>query len=109
MIDIDHVERGCHSWSLNGDPLGPTATVRMAAGGTLSVMDDDVMPHRLVQLSGPRATVGHAAMKRMGAMARVTFATPGRYRFTTRAGEDYTAGITTIGPDHVLRLTVVVA
>jgi len=73
------------------------------------VDDDDVMPHRLVQLSGPRAGIAGAAMNHMGAMAMVTFTRPGRYAFTTRPGEDYVKGIRTTGLDHVLRVAVVVS
>jgi len=43
---------------------------------------------------------------RMGAATSITFAKPGLYRFITKAGEDYMAGVKTIGEDNVLRLTV---
>ena len=41
--------------------------------------------------------------------AQITFTKPGVYHFTTKAGEDYMAGMKTIGEDNVLRLTVVVS
>ena len=47
-------------------------------------------------------------MDHMGARSTATFATPGTYSLTTKAGEDYTKGIQTIGPDNTLRLKVVV-
>jgi len=45
-------------------------------------------------------------LARMGAATRITFAHPGVYRFTTKAGEDYMAGVKTLGEDNVLTLTV---
>lgn len=41
--------------------------------------------------------------------ATLSFTQPGTYKFDTKAGEDYTAGITTTGEDHTLRLTVIVS
>lgn len=105
---IEHVVRGCHSWALNGGPLTVNQTATLASGGTLSITDNDVMPHRLVELSGPVAVVSGAGMNHMGAVATVTFAKPGRYTFTTKAGEDYMKGVQTVGADHVLKLAVTV-
>jgi hypothetical protein len=45
----------------------------------------------------------------MSAQAKVFFAKKGTYRFKTKAGEDYMSGMKTVGPDNVLRLTVVVS
>ena len=45
----------------------------------------------------------------MGASLKITLIKPGVYHFTTKAGEDYMAGMKTIGEDNVLRLTVVVS
>ena len=85
------------------------------------VTNDDVMPHKLVETSGPsirmlnlktpmgtglHGTFGPGMMAHMGAMTKVLFARPGVYRFTTKPGEDYMKGIETIGEDNVLRLTV---
>jgi len=109
-IAIDHVTRGCHTLIVNGAmPGAPSATIRLAAGGTLHVQNNDVMPHQLVQVGGPRAPVVTAAMNHMGARSTVTFPAAGTYSLTTKAGEDYSAGITTIGPDNTLRIKVVVA
>src|SRR5690242_15076206 len=51
---IRHQLRGCHSWSYAGGAYRPAQTVRLRAGSTITVIDDDVMPHTLVQLAGPR-------------------------------------------------------
>ena len=134
-LTIHHQLRGCHAWSFNGGRDVVNQTLHMRAGGTLTVTNFDLMPHRLLQLVGPalqmrnlsgasgmpmmgpgtsgmpmigsrRARAG--TMSGMGAATRVVFARPGLYRFTTKAGEDYMAGVKTVGPDNTLRLTVVV-
>jgi hypothetical protein len=123
---IRHQLHGCHAWSLNGGPYKATQKVQLARGGTLLVTDNDVMSHQLVKLSGPAIAVklvspgamGAGMMKnesaagmmgRMGATIRVTFPAKGTYVFRTKAGEDYVKGITTVGEDNVLRLTVTVS
>lgn len=109
-VVIEHVTRGCHAMLVNGQAQPtPTATIRLAPGGRLQVTDNDVMPHRLLETSGPAARFSGAAMGHMGAQSTVTFPRAGTYSLTTKAGEDYTKGITTIGADNTLRLKVVVA
>ena len=123
---IRHQLRGCHTWSLDGGVYKASQTVTVARGTVLTVVDNDVMPHRLVQLSGPAvkfvnlktgmmgAGMGTArkaapgAMTHMGASTRVVFTQAGVYRFMTKAGEDYMSGMKTIGEDNVLRLKVIV-
>lgn len=109
-VAIDHVTRGCHTLDINGGgPGSPHATIRLAVGGTIRLQNNDVMPHQLVLKSGPSATIIGANMNHMGAKGRLTFATPGTYSFTTKAGEDYIKGVKTLGPDNTIRLKVVVA
>jgi hypothetical protein len=48
-------------------------------------------------------------MNHMGATATVSFARAGTYVFKTKVGEDYMAGVKTVGEDNVLRLTVKVS
>ena len=103
-LTIRHEMHGCHSWSINGKSWSPTQKLTLAAGGTLTIRNDDVMPHTLVQLKGPRARLTHAAMTRIGAEAVVRFTARGTYVFTTKAGEDYMKGVKTAGDDNVLRL-----
>ena len=134
-LTISHQLRGCHAWSLDGGRDRVAQTLHLRRGSTLAVVDYDVMPHRLLQLAGPSVrmrnlpassgmpmmgpgtsgmpmmgsqSAGPGMMNGMGAATRVAFARPGVYRFTTRPGEDYMAGVKTIGPDNRLRLTVVV-
>jgi plastocyanin len=110
MIMIRHQLHGCHSWSVNGGPYRVKLETTLARGGSITFTDNDVMPHRLVQTSGPRVRYHDTpAMGRMGAAVRVTFLKAGVYQFTTKPGEDYMSGVKTIGEDNVLRLTVKVS
>jgi plastocyanin len=110
-VTIRHQMRGCHAWSFNGSAYKPSLKITVARGTTLKVIDNDVMPHKLVQLSGPRAKLFSPAMKHMAAQAKVVFPKKGTYRFMTKAGEDYPnmSMMKTIGEDNVLRLVVVVS
>jgi plastocyanin len=115
LLVIEHVVRGCHSWALDGGPLKVNQAATLAAGATLSITDRDVMPHQLIEVSGPAPVVSGTRMNHMGtrmnhmgAAATVTFAKPGHYTFTTKAGEDYMTGVQTVGADHVLKLSVTV-
>ena len=108
-LTISHQIRGCHSWSFNNGAYKPALKIKVAPGTTLTITDNDVMPHKLIQLSGAKLHLVSPEMKHMGATASVTFVKKGTYRFTTKAGEDYMPGMKTIGEDNVLRLTVSVS
>jgi plastocyanin len=111
-IVIRHQVRGCHTWSVNGGPYKAAQSTTIARNGTMTIIDNDVMPHKLIQKSGPGARfVGRPAMNHMGASVKVVFSKPGVYRFTTKPGEDYMnmPMMKTIGEDNVLRLTVTVS
>ncbi len=108
-IVIRHQVRGCHAWSVNGQAFRAAQTVNLVRGGTITVVNDDVMPQRLYQRSGPPARfVGSAAMNRMSASVKVVFPKAGVYALATKAGEDYPniKGAETIGEDYVLTLKV---
>jgi hypothetical protein len=107
-LTIRHQMKGCHSWAFPGGAWSATQSITLARGAKLTVIDNDVMPHKLVQLSGPQAKLTTPAMNHMGAQATVVFNKAGNYVFGTKAGEDYTSGIKTIGEDNVLRLVVTV-
>lgn len=108
-VKIMHVTRGCHTLSVNGSQtLSPNATIRLSPGGTMKLQNNDVMPHQLVLLHGPQTQLTGAMMKQMGASGSVTFPLAGTYTFTTKPGDDYMPGITTVGTDNTLKIRVVV-
>ena len=108
-ILIRHQVRGCHAWSVNGGAFKASQTLTLRRGGSITITNDDVMPHMLVKTSGPAITANGLRMAHMAATAKVRFAHPGVYRFTTKPGEDYMAGMKTVGEDYVLHLTVKVS
>jgi len=108
-LTIRHEMHGCHSWSFDGKTWQAKQSIVLSRGATLTVVDNDVMPHKLIQLSGPKAATTHFAMTQMGAMALVRVPVKGTYVFTTRAGEDYMKGVKTTGYDNVLKLVVKVS
>ena len=85
----------------------------LAAGGTLRITDQDVDPHKLIQVAGPRVMLGKAMMT--GDVAQISFPAKGVYKFATKthvAGMNEMPGteeVATIGPDNKLMLTVSVA
>jgi plastocyanin len=109
-VVIRHQMRGCHTWSVNGGPFKASQTIALRRGSTLTVRNNDVMPHKLVLTSGPALRIAPATLGHMGALVKVTFTRSGVYHFVTKPGEDYPAmaGMKTIGEDNVLRLTVTV-
>jgi len=109
-LTIRHQMRGCHAWSFNGGAYKASLKITLARGTALAVIDNDVMPHKLIQVAGPKAKLISPAMNHMSARAKVVFSKAGTYRFTTKAGEDYPmmGEMKTIGEDNVLRITVLV-
>ncbi len=107
-LTIRHQMKGCHTWAFTGGAWNATQSITLARGAKLTVIDTDVMPHTLYQLSGPQAKLSTPAMKHMAARATVIFTKAGNYVFGTKAGEDYMSGMKTIGEDNVLRLVVTV-
>jgi plastocyanin len=108
QVLIRHETKGCHAWSVDNGAFAAKQKLTAAPGTTITFTDNDVMPHRLVQLAGPKATLRTPNMHTMSATASVKLLAPGTYVFGTKAGEDYFKGVKTVGPDNVLRLTVVV-
>jgi hypothetical protein len=122
-LTIRHETRGCHSWSLNGNPSAVSQMVTIRLGGSITVTNDDVMPHKLIETRGVSVIYtrivggGFSRLKayppamlvRMGAASKITFAKVGVYRFTTKPGNSLMSNIQTIGSDNVLLLTVQVS
>ncbi len=124
-LTIRHQVKGCHEWSLNGGKYGVKQVVKLQRGGSLTIVDNDLMPHLLTKLSGPavterlvkvgamnmgkmKAPYAPGLMPHMGASVKVTFTKAGTYTFRTKSLEDYMP-IKTVGEDNVLRVTVVVS
>ena len=111
QITIRHQMRGCHSWSVANGPWRTGLKLKVDRDTSLFFVNDDVMPHRLIQTAGPRAHLFTPNMNRLRAHATVTFGRAGVYRFTTKPGHDY-KGMHEMkmgGKDNVLRLTITVA
>ena len=109
VVTIRHQTHGCHAWAVAGGKYKASIAVKLARGVHLEIANIDVMPHKLVQIAGPRVKLPNgAAMNTMSAMIEVRFPKAGVYKFTTKAGEDYMKGVKTIGEDNVLKLKVTV-
>jgi plastocyanin len=107
-ITISHEMKGCHMWQIGNGKLAPNLTVTLKSGTALRFVNNDIMPHKLIQAGGPKLTIVRANMNRLSAVASVKLTRKGTYRFTTKPGEDYKifAGHKTIGEDYLLHLTV---
>jgi len=108
-LTIQHVLRGCHTWS-NGTRQSPTMRLTVKSGGSLSVLDQDLDAHQMMQLSGPaRLHLGGPMM--MNHRMVVSFPTKGVYRLRTKTVEmpgGMEVESETVGPDNTLRLIVTV-
>lgn len=108
-IMIRHQMRNCHTWSFANGPFKASLKIRVDQDATIRFVNNDMMPHRLVQLAGPKAIIMKPSMNHMGAVAVLMFPGKGVYKFKTKFGEDYGGmDMKTLGKDNVLRLTVVV-
>jgi plastocyanin len=107
-ITISHQTKGCHMWQVGNANPKVNLSVTVKAGTALRFVNNDVMPHRLIQQAGPKLTLVRPNMNRMSVSTSVKLAHSGVYRFTTKAGEDYPwmKSMKTIGEDNVLHLTV---
>jgi plastocyanin len=108
VLTIHHQMRGCHTWSFDGKTWAAAQQVTLARGSTLKVVNDDVMSHLLVQLSGSKVAITAPSMSHMGAAATVQFEEAGVYTFRTKGGADYAKNVKTVGPDNRLTLRVTV-
>lgn len=102
---IRHQVHGCHTWSVNGGAFKASQIISLARGATLTITNNDMMPHKLIEANGPAALLQHAAMNHIGAVSTVTFRAGGTYVFTTKPGEDYMP-MKTVGADNILSLVV---
>ena len=109
-LTIQHVQRGCHVWS-NGKTMGAMMRLHLKPGQKLSIMDNDIDPHQMMELGGPmHMQMGGPMMMNHG--MTLSFMKKGVYRLGTKTVEMPGGGgmdVKTIGPDNHLRLVVTVA
>ena len=109
-VTIRHQMRHCHAWAAGMGTYAAGLNLAVARNGTVTITNNDVMPHRLMQKAGPAMRISsNASMSHPGAKFSMTFSRPGVYRFATKAGEDYMKGVRTIGEDNVLTMKVTVS
>jgi hypothetical protein len=108
-LTIRHVQKGCHVWS-DGETTGAMMRVHLKRGQKLSILDQDVDPHQMLQFAGPmHLQMGGPMMMNRG--MTLAFTKKGVYRLGTKTVEMKGGGmdVKTVGPDNHLRLVVTVA
>jgi hypothetical protein len=58
-LTIVHIVNGCHNWT-DGKTIAEKAYVTLQRGGRLTILNQDVDIHKLVQFAGPRIATGTA-------------------------------------------------
>jgi hypothetical protein len=108
-LTIQHVQKGCHVWS-DGHMTAATMRLHMKVGQKLSITDNDVDAHQMMELAGPmHMQMGGPMMTAHG--MTLAFMKEGVYRLGTKTVEMGDGGmdVKTAGPDNNLRLVVTVA
>ena len=106
-LTIQHVQKGCHVWS-DGRTTAAMMRLHLRQGQKLSILDQDVDAHQMMELAGPmHMRMGGPMMMNHG--VTLAFAKRGVYRLGTRTVEMPGAmEVETVGPDNQLRLVVTV-
>jgi hypothetical protein len=103
-LTIVHIVNGCHNWT-NGKTIAEKADLTLRRGARLTILNQDVDIHKLVQLAGPRIALGKPMG--MNASAKLRFTRAGLYRFKTVTAEmPGMPDMKTVGPDYRLLLSV---
>ncbi len=108
-LTISHVQRGCHVWS-DGKTMGALMRLHLKQGQKLSILDQDVDAHQMMEFAGPmHLGMGGPMMTNHG--MTLAFMKKGVYRLGTKTVEMKGGGmdVKTSGPDNHLRLVVTVA
>jgi len=108
-LTIQHVQKGCHVWS-DGQTTGAMMRLHLKPGQKLSILDQDVDAHQMMELAGPmHLRMGGPMMTSDG--TSLAFMKKGVYRLGTKTVEMKGGGmdVKTVGPDNNLRLLVTVA
>src|SRR5437763_16401584 len=80
-ILIRHQVQGCHSGSLNGGAFAAAQKIVVRPKTTFTATNNDVMPHQLMQLSGPKVSFIAPAMNKPGSHASFQVFKTGTYVF----------------------------
>ena len=109
-LTIVHVVQGCHVWGdVNGQPFGPSRTLKVKRGTTLSIRINCPMSFDFVELAGPKLSLGDP-LTQPGTVRTVVFAQRGVYKLqATNVESSEQMGMATLGPDNTLELTVQVS
>jgi hypothetical protein len=109
-LTIVHAVQGCHVWGdVNGEPAGASKTIKVKRGTKLAIRVNCPMSFNFVQLAGPKLALG-AALSQPGTVRTIVFAKRGVYKLQAKNVEtSEQAGLTTLGPDNTLVLTVKVS
>ena len=103
-LTIVHIVRGCHNRT-DGKTIAEKADVTLHDGKWLTILNQDVDLHKIVQLAGPRIPTGKAMT--MNSSLKLRFAKPGLYRFKTVTSDmPGMPEMKTIEPDYRLILLV---
>ena len=106
-LSIVHVQKGCHVWVEDGKQSADLR-IPLARGGRLSVLNQDIDGHKLVEVAGPVKLKLPTSMQMNGRMI-LTFPMAGVYQLDTSTFQlKGMPDVRTTGADNVLRLTVVV-
>src|SRR6266508_2925472 len=108
-LTIQHVQKGCHVWS-DGQTTGAMMRLHLKPGQRLSILDQDVDAHQMMELAGPMPLRMGGPMMTSHGMT-LAFMKKGVYRLGTKTVE-MSGGrmdVKTKGPDNNLRLLVTVA
>ena len=109
-LTIVHVVQGCHVWGdVNGNALKASQTLKVKRGTKVAIRINCPMSFDFVQLAGPKLALG-AALTQAGTVRTLVFAKRGVYKLqATNVESSEQMGMTTLGPDNVLVLTVQVS
>jgi len=109
-LTIVHVVQGCHVWGdVNGNPFGPSRTLKVKSGTAVTIRINCPMSFDFVQLAGPKLALG-ASLTQPGTVRTLLFAKRGVYKLqATNVESSEQMGMTTLGPDNALVLTVKVS
>ena len=109
-LTIVHVVQGCHVWGdVNGNALKASQTLKVKRGTKVAIRINCPMSFDFVQLAGPKLGLG-ASLTQAGTVRTLVFAKRGVYKLqATNVESSEQMGMTTLGPDNVLVLTVQVS